>query len=229
MQAFASDAERMDRHYRFQRHIYDKTRTHYLIGRKYLIRQISPPAGGTVLEIGCGTAWNLIRIAKRYPQSRVFGVDVSNGMLKTAAASLARHGLSERVSLRQGDATNFDPNTTFEQPLFDRVIFSYALSMIPRWQDALYHSASFVAPGGEIHIVDFGQCERLPATFKRGLFAFLKHYTVVPRADLERVVADVAARNGLSCSITRLHRGYTDYAVLKRDTASVGGDSGANR
>lgn len=51
-----SDAERMDRHYRYQRFIYDLTRTHYLIGRKHLIAHLSPPPGGTVLEIGCGTA-----------------------------------------------------------------------------------------------------------------------------------------------------------------------------
>ncbi len=60
----ASDAERMDRHYRFQRYIYDATRTHYLLGRRHLIRQLAPPPRGTVLEIGCGTAWNLVRAAK---------------------------------------------------------------------------------------------------------------------------------------------------------------------
>ena len=43
MTALASDAERMDRIYRFQRHIYDRTRTHYLLGRKHLIAG-SPPS-----------------------------------------------------------------------------------------------------------------------------------------------------------------------------------------
>ncbi len=56
-----SDAERMDRHYRYQRFIYDLTRTHYLIGRKHLIADLNPAPGQTVLEIGCGTAWNLIK------------------------------------------------------------------------------------------------------------------------------------------------------------------------
>ena len=88
--------------------------------------------------------------------------------------------------------------------------------MIPRWQDALDHAAGLVAPGGELHIVDFGQCDRLPRAFKRGLFAFLKHYTVVPRADLETAIREIAAQNGLSYTVTRLHRGYTDYAVMTK-------------
>jgi S-adenosylmethionine-diacylgycerolhomoserine-N-methlytransferase len=215
MNAIVSDAERMDRHYRYQRYIYDSTRTHYLIGRKHLIRKVDPKPGESVLEIGCGTAWNLARIAKRYPKARLFGIDVSTAMLQTAAASLKRQGI-EGVTLRQGDATNFDPAATFGRAEFDRVIFSYALSMIPCWREALSHSAGLIAPGGALHIVDFGQCEKLPTPFKRGLFAFLKHYTVVPRPDLESVARAIAAERGLSCEMTRLHRGYTDYAVLRR-------------
>lgn len=212
----STDAERMDKHYRYQRYIYDSTRTHYLIGRKHLIRRLAIAPAQTVIEIGCGTAWNLVRIAKSYPQARVFGVDVSSAMLQTASASLQRQGLAARIILRQGDATNFDPGALFNRPAFDRIIFSYALSMIPRWQDALHHAASLLAPGGELHVVDFGQCERLPKAFRRGFFAFLRQYTVVPRAELEAAVHDVAAKHGLTYSMTRLHRGYTDYAVLTR-------------
>ncbi len=216
MAATASDAERMDRHYRYQRYVYDSTRTHYLIGRKHLIRKVAPQPGESVLEIGCGTAWNLVRIAKRYPQARVFGIDVSNAMLQTAHASLRRHGLSSTVALRQGDATCFDPIQAFGRPHFDRIVFSYALSMIPRWQESLAHAADLLAPGGSLHVVDFGQCEKLPRIFKRSLFAFLKHYTVVPRTDLEAAVRSVGEAKDLDCEILRLHRGYTDYAVLKR-------------
>lgn len=214
--AASNDAVRMDRHYRYQRFIYDGTRTHYLIGRKHLVGDLKVPAGGTVLEIGCGTAWNLRRVARRYPLARIFGVDVSSSMLKTAAASVRRHGLEDRITLRQGDATNFDCKSLFGEQAIDRIFFSYALSMIPRWQEALAHSAGFLAPGGSLHIVDFGQCEALPPAFKSAFFAFLRHYTVVPRADMEQAVGQVAAKHGLDAKFLRLHRGYTDYAVLSR-------------
>jgi S-adenosylmethionine-diacylgycerolhomoserine-N-methlytransferase len=216
MQTATNDAERMDRHYRFQRHIYDATRTHYLIGRRHLIAELKPAAGETILEIGCGTAWNLIRCAERYPAARIFGVDVSNAMLDTARASIRRRGFEQRITLAQADATRLSAAEKFGIPTFDRVFFSYALSMIPGWRDALTIAAGHVAPGGQIHIVDFGQCEDLPLAFKKALFAFLDHYTVTPRADLEQEVRKVAANHGLEPSFYRLHRGYTNYAKLVR-------------
>lgn len=212
----ASDAERMDRHYRFQRYIYDATRTHYLIGRQHLIRDLNPQPGQSVLEIGCGTAWNLASAARLYPQVRFNGIDVSSAMLETARASLERQGLGGRVVLRQGDATDFAPHVLFGVDAFDRVFISYALSMIPSWRAALDHAAGMIAAGGALHIVDFGQCESLPRMFKAGLFAFLRHYSVTPRADLEARCAEAAERQGLDPSFRRLHRGYTDYAVLNR-------------
>jgi S-adenosylmethionine-diacylgycerolhomoserine-N-methlytransferase len=211
-----SDAERMDRHYRYQRFIYDLTRTHYLIGRKHLIADLTPNPGETVLEIGCGTAWNLVRTSKRYPQSRIYGIDVSNAMLDTARAAIKRQGLAGRIEVAQADATNFSAADVFGFAKFDRVFFSYALSMIPGWQTALDVGASHVAPGGSLHIVDFGQCERLPGSFKAALFAFLDHYTVTPRADLEPICRQACDRHQLSLNFKRLHRGYTDYAVLAR-------------
>lgn len=210
------DARRMDRHYRYQRHIYDATRTHYLIGRRHLIRELQPARGDKVLEIGCGTAWNLIRIAARYPEANVYGMDVSEAMLATAHQALRRRGFEGRISLAQGDATTFSGRDVFGCATFDRILFSYALSMIPRWQDALRRAAHHIAPGGSLHIADFGQCERLPPLFKRGFFAFLKHYTVLPRERLEEEIARVARAEGLDYAFYRMHRGYTHYAVLCR-------------
>jgi S-adenosylmethionine-diacylgycerolhomoserine-N-methlytransferase len=60
----ASTAGRMDAIYRGQRHIYDLTRRYYLLGRDMLIRDLAPPAGGSVLEVGCGKARNLIAVAR---------------------------------------------------------------------------------------------------------------------------------------------------------------------
>ncbi len=210
------DATRMDRHYRFQRHIYDATRTHYLIGRKPMLAKLSPPSGGSVLEIGCGTAWNLIRAAKTYPDAQLYGVDVSAAMLATAGNAIVRNGLTHRVRLAQADATRLDTAKAFGIPAFDRVFISYALSMIPGWQQALTAAERAVGPRGELHIVDFGQCEHLPKLFKGGLERFLAHYTVTPRKDLEPVLEKLADARGLNLAFERLHGGYTVRAVLSR-------------
>lgn len=164
---------------------------------------------------------NLIRVAQRFPHARIYGVDVSNAMLDTASAAIKRHELAGRIVVAQADATNFSAADVFGIPTFDRVFFSYALSMIPGWYDALDVGASQVAPGGSLHVVDFGQCERLPGSFKAALFAFLDHYTVTPRADLEQICRQICKEHGLSLSFQRLHRGYTDYTVLTRSSLSM--------
>ena len=136
----------MDAIYRYQRYIYDITRKYYLLGRDRLISELAPPPGGTVLEIGCGTGRNLILAAKRYPQARFYGFDISSEMLKTARANIAAAGLSNRVMVAEGDATNFDVQAMFSIPAVDRAFISYAVSMIPPWQAATVIPVSILLP-----------------------------------------------------------------------------------
>src|SRR5438067_2504401 len=68
----------MDGIYRHQRHVYDLTRHCYLLGRDRLITGLEPPAGGSVLEVGCGTGRNLIVAAARYPEAHFYGLDISS-------------------------------------------------------------------------------------------------------------------------------------------------------
>ncbi len=198
----------MDAIYRTQRHFYDLTRKYYLLGRDGLIDALAPPAGGTVLEIGCGTGRNLIAAAKRWPDARYFGIDISAAMLETARASVAKAGLAGKIMLAQGDATAFDAQALFGVARFDRIFQSYTLSMIPDWQGALREGAAKLAPGGRLDIVDFGQQERLPGPFKAALFAWLASFDVTPRAELPAALDDIAAQRGLSPSFTVLRRGY---------------------
>lgn len=201
-------AGHMDAIYRSQRHIYDLTRKYYLLGRDRLIADLSPPPGGSVIEIGCGTGRNLIAAARRFPQARYCGIDISEAMLTTARANVARAGLSDRITLAQGDATGFDAAALFGIARFDRVFQSYTLSMIPDWQGALREGAGKLAPGGRLDVVDFGQQERLPGAFRALLFGWLARFDVSPRADLAAVLDQVAAANGLTARFTPLYRGY---------------------
>src|SRR6185503_5117746 len=89
----------MDRIYRHQRHIYDLTRKYYLLGRDRMIDGLDVPAGGSVLELGCGTGRNIVLAARRYPEARFHGLDISAEMLETARAAIEREGIAGRVTL----------------------------------------------------------------------------------------------------------------------------------
>jgi S-adenosylmethionine-diacylgycerolhomoserine-N-methlytransferase len=200
----------MDAIYARQRHFYDLTRKYYLLGRDRLIARLDVPGGGSVLEIGCGTGRNLIAVARRYPTARLYGLDISEAMLMTARVNVARAGLAERITLKRADATDFDAAALFGQAQFDRVFFSYTLSMIPDWKAALTQGTA--ATGGTLSLVDFGQQENLPIWFRRGLRAWLAKFDVEPRADLFAAVESLSNR----VSAKPLYRGYAWTAKLSR-------------
>jgi S-adenosylmethionine-diacylgycerolhomoserine-N-methlytransferase len=213
-------ARHMDGIYKYQRYIYDATRKYYLLGRDRMLDELKPEDGATVLEVGCGTGRNLILAAKRYPKARFIGFDISNAMLETARASIDKAGFSDRITVVQGDATDFDMQTLFGQPHCERVFISYTLSMVPPWQAVLPKALSAVAPGGRLHIVDFGQQEGWPRFFKSILFAWLRQFSVHPRAELEAELRKLAAETGTELQFSRIYRDYAEYAVLTRPAAA---------
>jgi S-adenosylmethionine-diacylgycerolhomoserine-N-methlytransferase len=211
----------MDRMYRRQRHVYDLTRKFYLLGRDRLIDGLAPPRGGRVLEIACGTGRNLIRVARRYPDVRAYGIDISREMLTTARGQIDRAGLSGRVTVGQGDATAFDPRELFGADSFDRVFISYALSMIPPWRETVARACEALAAGGSLHIVDFGDQSALPQSFRAALRRWLELFSVHPRVTLEADLARFARSRGFDLAFVPLYRRYAFLAVLEG-----GGDRG---
>ena len=209
-----SDASlRMNRMYRWQRHIYDVTRRYYLFGRDRMIANLKPAAGASVLEIGCGTGRNLVHAARRYPQARFFGIDVSTEMLSSAMSAIARAELAGRIRLAHADATCANPNVLFAIAGFDEVMISYSLSMIPEWRQVLDGAVRLLRPGGRLHVIDFGDLERL-ATIRAPLTRWLTLFGVTPRNELEQAFRALALASGAGLTFERRLRGYTQYAVL---------------
>lgn len=208
--------QQLDRNYRFQRHIYDLSREYYLLGRDRLILELDPPRQGSVLEIGCGTARNLIKAARDYPDTDCYGVDLSSAMLEVAGKKITQADLRARISLQHGDATNFDASALFGRRTFDRIFFSYSLSMIPPWQMALRHASSLLSPQGSLHIVDFGRGTGLPSVFNAALRSWLTQFHVTPRDGLKAELDLIAMSSTLRPTVMPLFRDYTVLAVLSR-------------
>jgi S-adenosylmethionine-diacylgycerolhomoserine-N-methlytransferase len=211
--AASEHKRRMDGMYRVQRHFYDVTRAYYLLGRNERISALKPPVGGSVLEIGCGTGRNLIQLARHYPEATIYGMDISDEMLVTAANAVVREELQHRIKLAQGDATIFD-GSAFGKATYDRVLFSYTLSMIPDWKLALLTASQRLAVAGELHVVDFGPCNGLPRLTRTLLYGWLKRFHVSPRSSLFSTVEQLARTQGMSCHKAFSHRGYAQHAVI---------------
>ena len=183
----------MDRVYGRQRHFYDLTRRYYLFGRDRLIRELELGPGASAVEIGCGTARNLIAIARRYPDARLFGLDASQAMLETANRAVARAGLSRQITLVQAYAESLSPQVFGERAEFDCAFFSYSLSMIPDWPRALGAANQALSPSGRLHIVDFGDFSGLGRIGTVAMLAWLRRFHVDPRAEILQVLERRAA------------------------------------
>lgn len=219
-------AEKMDRMYRWTRHVYDLTRRYYLLGRDDLLGHVADQAAGRVLEIGCGTARNLRVLAETAPQHRLYGLDASRAMLATARGALNRAGVTGRVTLAQGLAEQLAPRAQFgvDGP-FDAIFFSYVLSMISEWRVALARALSHLADDGRLYLVDFWDQDDLPAWVAPALQNWLSLFDVQPRPALLRTLRTLDDKGGLSCTIQSIGGRYAYLAVVEpapeRDAAPV--------
>ena len=212
-----SHAETVDRIYRHQRHLYDSTRRFTLIGRNTLMDTMNVSGGEKVLEMGCGTGRNLIRLARRHPKADLFGIDASNEMLATARRKIAAAHLSHRITLATCLAEDLSPQALFGAPIqFDKIFFSYSLSMMPNWQDALTTAFEHLAPSGTLHVLDFWDQENWPNPIRRLLNQWLSLFQV--RFDPEMIpsLSRHFTERGQTMSLTSIARRYAFLAAPKR-------------
>lgn len=207
----------MDKMYRWTRHIYDVTRRYYLLGRDDLIAHLDAADGMAVCEVGCGTARNLIKMAQRYPKARFYGLDASDEMLKTARGNAAQAGKADAVVLKQGFSQSFAPEELFglDRPL-GKIVFSYALSIIPPWQESIDHALELLPAGGEIHIVDFGGQDDLPAAFRGFLFWWLGLFHVYHKPEILHYLQQLEVERKGALRLENLYKGYAYRAVFRK-------------
>lgn len=121
--------------------------------RNWGLQKLSAQPGEKILEIGFGTGHCLVALAKAVgPGGRVFGVDISDGMLAIALARLRAEGLGDRVDLHLGDAANLD---FIEAGGLDGVFMSFALELFdnPEIPRVLGECHRILKPGGRIAVV----------------------------------------------------------------------------
>jgi S-adenosylmethionine-diacylgycerolhomoserine-N-methlytransferase len=139
----------LDGFYRLHAGIYDWTRPFLLFGRREAVRALRLRPGELVLDVGCGTGWSLPRLHAR--GARVVGIEPCAPMRQKAALRLERHRLVGVVDL---DPRPYGSHPGYEGTA-DAVLFSYSLSMIPRFPEVVERARRDLRPGGRIAVVDF--------------------------------------------------------------------------
>ena len=99
--------------------------------------------GPKVLEAGVGTGLSL----GYYPEhAEVYGVDLSEDMLRRAQEKVDKRGLTHVKSLQVMDVTRLG----FPDEMFDAVTAQFIITLVPEPEVALSEVALVLRPGGEI-------------------------------------------------------------------------------
>ena len=198
--------------YRYQKYIYDATRRYYLFGRDKVIAQIAnDPNSRFVVEVGCGNGRNLFKLAQRRPDLKLMGIDLCDELLDMAQARAQK--FTQPMLFAKDYAANL-ANHLPENEKPDTIFASYTLSMMPDWQQTLSACLDCLAPGGQLHIVDFAALNASRNLFKRGLDKWLRMFHVNYHQDVYAHLQQHQQTHSLSLGMAQTHFRATLYPLI---------------
>lgn len=107
------------------------------------------PRDGAVLDVGTGPGVLLVELARRRPDLRLTGVDLSPDMV--AAAERNARPFGDRITVRVADVADLP----FPDGSFDLVVSSLSLHHWDQPEAAVAQLARVLRPGGQLCIYDF--------------------------------------------------------------------------
>lgn len=140
----------VDSYYKFHSKIYDLTRWSILFGRNDIHNHLPSFSGEDIriLDLGCGTGQQLLKLANKYPNAKITGLDASKEMLEKAAIKLNHN---DGISLINNSFENYIPKAG----KYDLIFCSYSLSIIGNNSHLFAVLKNALKPEGAIAVVDF--------------------------------------------------------------------------
>lgn len=125
--------------------------------RARVIEQLGLDGTSGVLDVACGTGLNFELLQRAVNGTgRIVGIDNS-----TRTLGLARRRIERRdwrnVELVETDAADYRPGESF-----DAAVCTFAIDIVPRWQETIDMMIDAVRPGGRLGFVAFRESSRRP-------------------------------------------------------------------
>ncbi len=120
-----------------------------------------------ILDLACGTGDYSIAIARRaHPDTRVTGLDLSEGMLEVMRRKVDEAGLADRISTLVGNAETMP----FDDAQFDRVTIGFGIRNFEHREQALAEMLRVLKPGGRVVILELSVPAWQPARWCYNLY-----------------------------------------------------------
>lgn len=109
--------------------------------------------GGTVLDVGTGTAQIPIELCRQAAGFRILAIDAAEQMLRAARANVGRAGLADRITVELIDAKK----SSHADRSFDAVVSNSIVHHIPEPIAVLSEMVRVCKPGGAIFVRDLAR------------------------------------------------------------------------
>lgn len=118
--------------------------------RKKAVKMVAARSPREILDVATGTGDLAIELARAIPDSRITGVDLSEGMIKVGREKIANAGLTDRITLQAADCLALP----FDQCTFDALTVAYGVRNFADIPAGLREMYRVLKPGGMVCIVE---------------------------------------------------------------------------
>ena len=164
---------------------------YYLLGRDRLIAELGAQPGQSDARHRLRHRPQSRADRPALPAARLFGLDAAQPMLEIAARKLERAAVRATTGPRRGRGARSRRRCSAHAGGFDHITISYCLSMVDDPERAVRAAVRHLAPGGTLHIVDFGDMAGLPGWFRGAMAAWLAKFHVRYRPEVAATLACV--------------------------------------
>jgi demethylmenaquinone methyltransferase/2-methoxy-6-polyprenyl-1,4-benzoquinol methylase len=140
--------------------------------RKKAIELLRPLNPKIILDVATGTGDFAIQALTLNPQ-KVYGIDISEGMLDVGKKKIKERNLSDRIELQMGDSENLP----FEENKFDAVTVAFGVRNFENLEKGLKEIFRVMKPGAKLIVLEFSRPRGFP--MKQAYNVYFK--TILPR------------------------------------------------